>query len=154
MDPESRIFTALGKILGNFNFLELNLGLCLRHLESPRDVSASHSYLSRSGMPEVIERLKKRLGECEHIPDITEFSQWMGRAEESRLLRNYYAHATWEYLPLSDEALVSFRIPPWRREMIEESEERRIRVEELEAEASRVEAVFRDFMKIRRKYQI
>ena len=47
MDHESRVNIALGKILRNYNFLELNVGLCLRFLENPEDTSASHPYLNK-----------------------------------------------------------------------------------------------------------
>ena len=63
MDYESRINTALGKILRYFNFLEFNLGLCLRLLAHPDDVSAAHNLLRRLGMPETIDRLRKLLEE-------------------------------------------------------------------------------------------
>ena len=72
MDHESRINVALGKILRYFNFLEMNIGLCLRALANPSDVGASHSLLRRAGMPETINRLRKLLAKCEHIGDTRE----------------------------------------------------------------------------------
>jgi len=154
MDNESRINSALGKILRNYNYLELNLGLCLRALENASDPSVSHGYLNRVGMPQAIKRLKKLLDECEYLTDTSEFTKWMERANEVRVLRNYYAHATWEYLPLRKEAPVGFRIPPWRREKIGGTDRGQIRIEDLEADAERIELVFEEFMAIRRKYHI
>ena len=154
MDHETRINTALGKILRNCNYLELNLGLCLRFLVSPSDPSASHSYLNRVGMPQAIKRLKNLLDECEHIPDTSEFQQWMKRAEEIRLLRNYYIHATWEYLPLLNDAPLGFRIPPWRKEVIRGSNHGTMQIEDLEADANRIEEAFNEFMAIRNKYGV
>jgi hypothetical protein len=154
VDYESRINTALGKILRYFNFLELNLGLCLRALAHPNDISASHGLLRRAGMPETINRLGKLLAECEHIPDISAFEKWAMRAEEIRPLRNYYVHATWDYLPLRKEAPLVFRIPPWRTEQIEGSSEGAMRIEDLEKDAKSIEAAFEEFMTIRRKYGV
>ena len=114
MDHQIRINTALGEILRNYNFLEMNLGLCLRFLANPKDPSASHKYLKRAGMHGVIKRLKKLLDDCEHVPDTSEFQKWMVRAEKIRHLRNYYIHTNWECFLLSEEAPLRFRIPPWR----------------------------------------
>jgi len=154
MEQELRINAALGKILRYFNYLELNLGLCLRSLENPGSPEDSHSYLNRAGLPQTIERLTQLLDECEHVPDTSEFQDWAKRAEESRLLRNYYAHATWEYLPLRNEAPLGFRIPPWRKELIKGNHRGTMRIEDLEADAYRIETTFNEFMKIRKKYRM
>lgn len=154
MDFESRINAALGQIVRSFNYLEMNLGLCLRFLENPDDISASHAYLNRAGMSQTIKRLKKLLDECEHIPDTLEYDEWMERAEEIRSLRNYYVHATWEYFSLHKEAPLRFWIPPWRKESIEGRAQGTMRIEDLEADANRVETAFNDFMAIRKKYRV
>ena len=154
MDYESRINAALGKILRNLNFLELNLGLCLRALAHPSNPSASHGLLKRAGMPETIERLKKLLAGCDHIPDISAFEEWATRAEEIRPLRNYYVHATWDYLPLRKGAPLEFRIPPWRTEHIEGRSQGEMRIEDLEADAEHIEAAFDEFQSIRRHYGV
>lgn len=154
VDNEARINAALGKIPRNFNFLELNLGLCLRALAHPNNPGDSHRFLKRPGMPGTIEKLGKLLAECAHIPDISAFEEWTMRAEEIRSLRNYYVHATWDYLPLREEAPLEFRIPPWRRGQIDGKSQGAIRIEDLEADAQRVEAVVDDFQSIRRKYGV
>jgi len=154
MNHESRINTALGKIVRNFNFLEMNLGLCVRFLINPHDLNESHRYLSKAGMSQTIKRLKKLLDKCEHIADTLEFDAWMMRAEEIRTLRNYYVHATWEYLPLREEAPLGFYLPPWRKDTIRGCEQGCMRIEDLEADAKRVESVFVEFMAIRKKYRV
>jgi hypothetical protein len=154
VDYESRINSALGKILRNYNFLELNLGLCLRTLANRDDPSAIHGYLNRVGILRALGRLKGLLDECELISDTSEFDEWCQRVEEVRLLRNYYVHATWEYLPLGSEESLGFRIPPWRREKIRGSDQGRMRIEDLEADAERIETAFDEFMAIRRKYGV
>lgn len=119
MEHESRINAALGKIVRNFNLLELNIGLCLRYLENPSAPNASHKFLNKAGMPQAIKRLKKLLDECELVPDTIEFDEWMVRTEKIRALRNYYVHAIWEYLPLRKEAPLGFRIPRGEKRIYE-----------------------------------
>jgi hypothetical protein len=123
-------------------------------LADPKDPSTSHQYLKKAGLAGAIKRLKNLLDECEHVPDKSEFEEWMVRAEGIRHLRNYYVHATWEYLPLSDETPLGFRIPPWRTETINENDHGAMRIEDLEADANRVEKAFNEFMKIRQKYGV
>ena len=154
MDYESRINTALGKIFRSYNVLKLNLGLCLRTLANPAEVSTSHSFLRRSGMPETINRLRVLLKECDNISDITAFEQWAQRAESIRTLRNYSVHSTWDYLPLRKESPLEFRIPPWRTEQIGGRSQGPMRIEDLEADAERVESVFEEFQMVRRQYGV
>lgn len=132
----------------------MNLGLCLKFLYNRHDINESHMYLSKVGMPKTIKKLKKLLDECEHIPDTLEFDEWMVRANEIRALRNYYVHATWEYLHRREEAPLGFRVPQWRKDTIHGYEEGVMRLEDLEDDAKRVESVFKDFMRIRRKYGV
>lgn len=105
-------------------------------------------------MIQAITRLKELLEEREDISDTGDFDAWFDRVKAVRLLRNYYVHATWEYLSLHEEAPLGFRIPPWRTERIRGNDQGRMRVEDLEADAKRVEAAFNDFMAIRRRYGI
>ncbi len=62
---ETRIDSALGKILRSFNLLELNLSLCLRHMENPEQVDLSHNWLGRgrSTIQEKIERFLRLVRE-------------------------------------------------------------------------------------------
>ena len=154
MDIESRINTALGKILRNYNLLELNIGLCLRSLENPDNPNKSHGYLKRAGMTGAIPRLMKLLERYEHISDTSDFEKWTATADKVRSVRNYYVHATWEYLPLCEAAPLGFRIPPWRNEKISGSPEGSMKIEDLEEQAKIVEDVFYDFMELRRKYRV
>lgn len=154
MDHEARINAALGKILRNYNALELNLGLCLRQLENPDDPGVSHTYLYRHGMPQVIKKLSNLLAACEHIPDTRAFQQWMTQADEIRRLRNYYVHAAWEYLPRRKEVPLGFRIPPWRKESIRGRQQGTLRLADLEADADRIEQALNEFMANRKQYGV
>lgn len=97
---------------------------------------------------------RRPLDKCEHIPYTSEFQKWMNRAEDIRLLRYYYVHATWEYLPLRSDAPLGFRIPPWRKEVIRGSKHGAMRIEDLEADANRIEVALNEFMTIRKKYGV
>lgn len=105
-------------------------------------------------MPDAIARLKELLAQCEHVKDIRSFEEWAMRAEEIRSLRNYYVHATWDYLPLKEEHPLVFRIPPWRSGQIEGKSEGEMRIEDLEEDAERVAAFFDEFRAIRRQYGV
>ncbi|MEE4302193.1 MAG: hypothetical protein V2J24_22325 [Pseudomonadales bacterium] len=74
--PESRIDTALGTILRNFNFLELNLGLSIRALEHPEDVERSHSWLSKSSIQEKIDRFSELVKAIDGGVDEEEIERW------------------------------------------------------------------------------
>ncbi|MCW8195762.1 hypothetical protein F6455_13285 [Proteobacteria bacterium 005FR1] len=105
-------------------------------------------------MPETIGRIRKLLEESEHISDTKAFDEWAARADDIRSLRNYYVHATWDYLPLRSDAPLDFRIPPWRTEKIGDRSQGSMRLEELEADAERVESVFEEFQAIRKQYRV
>lgn len=154
MDHESRINAALGKIVRNFNFLEMNLGLCIRCLKYRSNPSDSDKYLTRNGIINIVNDIKSVIEKCEHISDTSEFENWTESLEEIRNLRNYYVHATWEYIPLREEAPLEFAIPPWRKEKIQGRENGLMQIEDLEADAKRVELAFKRFTKIRKKYRI
>lgn len=105
-------------------------------------------------MRQTIARLRELLEENDHVPDTSEFVEWQKNTEEIRLLRNYYVHATWEYLPGIQDAPLGFHIPPWRNEKTRGSQQGRMRLEDLEDDAERIELAFREFMKIRSKYGV
>jgi len=154
MEYEIRIDNALGKILRNFNLLELNIGLCLRSLENPKKPEAAHAFLKKAGLPEKIKRLKSLIAHNNIRDDISEFEKWIGQADEVRQLRNFFAHAIWEYLPQMKDAPLQFSIPPWRTEGIDGEMRGKMTIEDIEGHAEKVETVFKEFMHIRKKYGI
>jgi hypothetical protein len=105
-DPnfETRINTALGKILRHFNFFELNLGLCISHLENPKQLDQSYAWLARASIAEKLDRLRTLLQESKIISNHHEFRAWLDKSIDARCLRNFYTHGTWEYLPLRSDA--------------------------------------------------
>lgn len=154
MEYEVRINNALGKILRNFNFLELNIGLCLRILQNPKKPEEAHAFLKNAGLPEEIQRLKSLIVQNNIHDDISEFEKWIRQADEVRRLRNYFAHAIWEYFPLVKDAPLHFSIPPWRTEGIDGEMRGKMTIEDIENHAEKVETVFKEFMRIRKKYGI
>lgn len=155
MDYENRINTALGKILRNFNYLELNLGLRIRFIASSlgdkRDLTQYDGYLKRSGLPELTSRLKKLIDKCDHVPSSKEYKKWMQRAEKLRVLRNFYVHGTWEYVPNRKEGPLEFHLPPWRTE---EKDKTCMNLEDFERDAQLSEEIFIEFLNICKKYKI
>ncbi len=154
MDAESRINAALGKMLRYFNLLELNVGLWLRRLENPVDPSKSNSFLNRAGLQQILLRIKNELENGEFIGDSSEFHDWIERVEDIRIRRNHYVHGIWEYLPLRSEAPLGFQIPPWKNDTIMGSVATSMRLEDLEADAARVEELFYELTRMREKYGV
>jgi len=153
-DHQSRIDSALGKILRYFNLLELNLGLCIRILENPREVERSHSWLARSSLQEKVERFARLVREMNLVKNPKELDAWQQAVLDARSFRNFYVHGCWEYLPRRKEAPVGFRIPPWRSEEIKGSGSPKMSLEDLEADARAVQLVFEQFDGLRRKYGV
>ena len=154
MEYEERINKALGKILRYFNLLELNIGLCLRLLQNPKEPEAAHTFLKKAGLPEEIQRLKSLIVQNNICDDVSEFEKWIVQADEVRQLRNHFAHAIWEYLPMVKDAPLQFSIPPWRTEGIDGEIRGKMTIENIEGHADKVETVFKEFMCIRKKYGI
>jgi len=153
-DHESRIDSALGKILRYFNLLELNLGLCIRHIENPGLVEQRHSWLAKSSIQEKINLFTRLVREKALAKDEQELDRWYNEVSSARCLRNYYVHGTWEYLPWRKEAPVGFRIAPWRSEQIRGSSLHTMTLEQLEADATAVQSVFETFARLRREYGV
>lgn len=154
LEYEDRINKAIGKILRYFNFLEMNLGLCIRSLENPKNVEKSHTKLARTSISEKLKKLKSLLETKQIISDTDEFNTWYKSAMEAPSVRNYYIHGTWEYLPLKTENPLGFRIPPWRIENLRGESEFYTTLESLESEAQKIQNVFENFCQIRRKYGV
>ena len=154
IDPETRINIALGKVLRYFNFLELNLGLCIRSLENPEEPEQSHSELYQSSIKGKLKLFKDLLTTKNLITDQKEFDTWYQEVGDARCIRNYYVHGTWEYLPLRKEKPLGFRIPPWRNEDLRGETKLTMSLENLEEDAQQIQAVFEKFVILLRKYGI
>ncbi len=153
-DHELRINAALGKIIRNFNFLELNLGLSIRCLENPKNVEQSHPMLARTGFDKKLDKFKILVENLGVIKDKEEFDNWCQDAEEARRYRNYYVHGTWDYLPLIKDKPLGFHLPPWRKETLRGESIIRMSIDELESDAQKIEDANKNLMKLRNKYRV
>ena len=151
---EERINAVLGSILRNFNFLKLNLGLCIRFLENPKDPEKSHPKLARTSIQDKLDKLKQLLTDNDLIKNKPEFDAWYAEASEARSIRNYYVHGTWKHLPLRSGKPLGFRLPPWRTEHLRGEEAATMSLNELEEDAKNLQSVFEQFIKLRRKYGV
>ena len=150
---ETRINLAIGKLLRNFNFLELNLGYCIRYLQYGQEAERAHPWLARSSIQEKVIRFAELLREQSQRVNDQDLDSWCQRAAKARLLRNFYAHCIWRYLPRA-EPVVELAIPPWRKELVNDSYWVHMTLESLETDADEVEAIFRDFNALRKKYRV
>ena len=151
---QERIDSALGKLLRNFNLLELNLGLCIRHLQHPGEVEKSHPFLARSSILEKVARFAKLVQERGLAVETEALEAWCRSVDETPSLRNFYVHGTWEYLPLRKDHPLSFRLPPWRPESLKGSSYPEMTLEDLEDDANSVEAILDEFLRLRENYGV
>ena len=157
MDPETRIHVALGKILRYYNFLDTNLGLCIRFVKKPKDPALFHPQLAKMGMHEKLECFQKLVATNEKLSSVAkdpDFSQWIDSASNARAARNLYVHGTWEYLPIRAEKPLCFRLPVWMKRISRDYFEPALTLEELEIAADEMRAVFETFMHLRKKHGI
>jgi len=89
---------------------------------------------------------------CEKAKE--EFTKWLARADEARKIRNVFVHAIWRFNPMMIGKPVSISSPAWMREKLGDEINLELSLEELESKATVVEKVFKDFMKIRNKYNV
>jgi hypothetical protein len=104
-----------------------------------------------------IERLKKLLEKADlkvKKKVREELSAWYEKAAGVRNIRNRYVHGNWEFLPLRHNEPVGVSAPPWMREKLGSLANETMSLEQLEAVAQEVEAVFQEFMALRRKYGV
>ena len=151
---QERIDSALGKLLRNFNLLELNLGLCIRHLQHPGEVEKSHPFLTRSSILEKVTRFADLVQERGLAMETGALAAWCRSVDEAPSLRNFYVHGTWEYLPLRKDSPLSFRLPPWRTESLKGSTYPQMTLKDLEEDANAVEAILNDFFRLRESYGV
>ena len=156
-NQETRIYVALGELLRHFNFLDLNLGLCLRHLENPDDPSKSNSRLRGMNTKKKLEQIHQLITTQENLKGIStdeEFMEWLQSADKCRAIRNFYIHGTWEYLPMDKKTPLRFQIPKWMKLDSKEGGEKLMTIKELESSVKEVEMVFNEFCRLRRKHGI
>ena len=153
LDPEPRINSALGELLRSFNFLDLNLGLCISHLENPGEPQKSHTSLANMSTHRKVQRLHTLIEQGEYIASgkrRSAYDKWHESTNHCRLIRNFYVHGVWEYLPMRSHDPLGFRVPPWMKHTLGVESEKTMSLVEFEDSVAKVTAVYKGFMEIRR----
>ena len=155
---DEALFSAdLLRFIQYFNLLEENIGLCIAHLENPRNPKISYPFLARSTVEMKMERLKNLFVQHKVINDkacISEFNQWFKSATKTRTIRNRYVHGRWEYLPLRSDKPIGCRVPIWMVEKQGIDAEEILSAKEFSAIVDEAETIFNTFMKIRKKHSV
>ena len=135
--------------LNTFNYLELNVGLCIRYI-SEMDLESANTKIGKMSFERKLEYLMSILNK-----DIGEdLRLWCEEAHSKRHERNMYMHGQWALFPYYDEC-VEFSIAPWVRERYEKIYPgSRFSIEKLETVVSDIKHCFEEFQKLRRKYSI
>lgn len=156
-DPTARFERALVRLIQNFNYLDLNVGLCLSHLLNPGKAEDSYPLLAKMTTEKRFSRLKKLFDEDGGLAvkeAQVDFSEWYQNAMKVRNIRNRYLHGCWELLPLRTQTPVSLRSPPWMKEKLGSSFHETMSIEELETVADEVGSAFNELMRLRKKYRV
>lgn len=141
--------------LNYFNLIEINVGLCIAHLET-LDRDAIYKKLARLSFEKKIECLYSLTSNNVVIADkngLKEIEDWCSKAQTERHQRNRYMHGHWCYLPHLEEG-VELNIPPWFREKYSESHEKRMSMDKLRKIVEGIRSCFNELNVIRDKFRI
>ncbi|MDF2182607.1 hypothetical protein [Neptuniibacter sp. CAU 1671] len=139
----------LADYLNTFNFIELNVGLCIRHL-SPLGLEESDKKLEKMSF----ERKLECLMDLSPVDSKRDLHEWCADAHEKRHERNMYMHGQWAFLPHLEEG-VEFLIAPWMKQKYAAVYPgSRFSLEHLEIIVSELQACFKSLQLLRRKYGI
>ena len=152
-DSEVKFAQAIAKLLKYFNLLDTNIGLCLSHLISSSDPSASYDGLASMTAGQRFDELRRRVVEVgAGLPkrlDVKAFEDWFEDAVWVREARNRFVHGNWEHLPLRKDAPIGVSAPPWMKSRLGKLANQQMTLAELQTIADRIEQVFHRFMSIR-----
>jgi hypothetical protein len=156
-DPNARFEKAMFNLLRSFNFIDLNLGLSIPLLAEPRSPRDTYKRLSNMSFDQRMKWFKKLLTDGErHLSAEArgQFENWLVRADEVRELRNVYVHAIWRFNPRGRGKPVSISSPVWMEEKLGNALNQEMSLVQIEAKATLVEGVLKEFMKIRKTYNV
>jgi hypothetical protein len=156
-DLNSRFEKAMFDLLRNFNFIDLNLGLCISFLASRNDPQSTYKKLASISFDQRMKWFEKSLhSEQTSLSEkaIGEFNKWLIDADQARKLRNIYVHAIWRFFPDVLGKPVRISSPVWMKEKLGDDLYQQLSIDELEAKVSMVSNVFKNHMKLRKKYSI
>jgi len=158
-DPNARFEKAIFNLLRSFNFIDLNVGLLISSIPENIGSQAAYKKLSKLTFDKKMKWFNLLLEEGElhkHLGEkgVSEFKSWFLHAHEARRLRNRYVHAIWRFNPMMVGKPVSISSPIWMKDVLGGDSEEKMNLDELEAKASMVEKVFKDFWNLRKKHYI
>ena len=135
--------------LNTFNYLELNVGLCIRHL-SDLDTFQADKKLERMAFEKKLKWLLEI--SSEEVRD--DLHEWCKEAHAKRHERNMYMHGQWAFFPHLEKG-VEFHIAPWIREKYENVYPgSRFTLKNLENIVLDIKSCFKQLQSLRRKYGI
>ena len=156
-DPNARFEKSMFDLLRNFNFIDLNLGLCISFLASNNDPQSTYKKLASISFDQRMKWFEKLIYSEQtslNKKAIGEFNKWLIDADQARKLRNIYVHAIWRFYPDVLGKSVSISSPVWMKEKLGEDLHQQLSLDELEAKVSMVSNVFKNYIKLREKYNI
>jgi hypothetical protein len=135
--------------LNTFNYLELNVGLCISHLDS---LSMDESYKRLEKMN--FDRKLEKLLELTNFIATSDLHDWCKEAHEKRNERNMYLHGQWIFFPYYDKG-VEFSIAPWMRKKYSDIYPGiRFSLQEFESIVLDIKKCFERLQILRRQYNI
>jgi len=153
-DPNARFEKAMFNLLRSFNYIDHNLGLSISFLAEPRSPKSTYNKLSNISFDQRMKWFKKLITANEVVGEKVkeEFVKWTISADKARELRNMYVHAIWRFNPSMRGKPVNISSPIWMRDKLGDDVSQDLSLDELERNAADVDKIFKDFIKIRRKY--
>lgn len=110
VDLTNKFNSLLVEYLNTFNYIELNVGLCINYL-SGIDTEDMNKKISKMSFEKKIEYLLKITSSDDSKKDLYTWSQ---DAHEKRHERNMYMHGQWVFIPHIE--CIEFKIAPWVKE--------------------------------------
>ena len=153
-DPNARFEKAMFNLLRSFNYIDHNLGLSISFLAEPGSPQSTYKKLSNISFDQRMKWFKKLITANEVVGEKVkeEFVKWTISADKARELRNMYVHAIWRFNPSMLGKPVNISSPIWMRDKLGDVVSQDLSLDELERNAADVDKIFKDFIKIRRKY--
>jgi len=149
-DLTHKFNSLLVEYLNTFNYIELNVGLCIRYL-SGLDTQNMDNKISKMSFDKKIKYLLKLASDNDNRKDLY---SWCEEVNDKRHERNMYMHGQWNYIPCFEKG-VEFSIAPWTREKYADVYPgRRFTLDKLEEIVSDIKTCFKQFNKLRTKYGI
>jgi hypothetical protein len=158
-DLNARFEKAIFNLLLSFNYIDVNVGLLISHAPPMGHYEERYKKLAKMSFDQRMRWFKSLLKTDEvrdHLKEngVAAFESWHGTALEAKELRNRYVHGIWRFLPMRRGSPVSISSPAWMKDVFGGELEVALSLDELEAKAAQVEKVFKEFCRLRKKYNV